>query len=49
VLAARAVWSVSRKLNVDMPICEQIYLILYENKAPQTAVEALMGRDLRQE
>ena len=49
VLAARAVWHVSRKLNVDMPICEQIYLILYENKAPQTAVEALMGRDLRQE
>lgn len=49
VLAAKAVWSVSRKLNVDMPICEQIYLILYENKAPQTAVEALMGRELRQE
>lgn len=49
VLAARAVWGVSRKLNVDMPICEQIYLILYENKAPQTAVEALMGRELRQE
>ena len=49
VLAARAVWHVSRKLNVDMPICEQIYLILYENKAPQTAVEALMGRELRQE
>jgi glycerol-3-phosphate dehydrogenase (NAD(P)+) len=49
VLAARAVWGVSRKLNVDMPICEQIYLILYENKAPQTAVEALMGRELRPE
>ncbi len=49
VLAAKAVWSVSRKLNVDMPICEQIYLILYENKAPQAAVEALMGRELRQE
>ena len=49
VLAARAVWCVSRKLNVDMPICEQIYLILYDNKAPQTAVEALMGRELRQE
>jgi glycerol-3-phosphate dehydrogenase (NAD(P)+) len=49
VLAAKAVWGVSRKLSVDMPICEQIYLILYENKAPQTAVEALMGRELRQE
>ena len=49
VLAARAVWNVSRKLNVDMPICEQIYLILYEDKPPQAAVEALMGRELRRE
>jgi glycerol-3-phosphate dehydrogenase (NAD(P)+) len=49
VLAAKAVWSVSRALNVDMPICEQIYLILYENKPPQAAVEALMGRELRPE
>jgi glycerol-3-phosphate dehydrogenase (NAD(P)+) len=49
VMAARAVWNVSRKLNVDMPICEQIYLILYEGIPAQAAVEALMGRELRPE
>jgi len=49
VLAAKAVWTVSRSLGVDMPICEQIYLILYENKSAVSAVQALMGRELRPE
>lgn len=49
VFAARAVHEVARGLGVDMPICEQIYSILYEGVAPGDAVAALMSRGLRPE
>jgi glycerol-3-phosphate dehydrogenase len=34
---------------VDMPICREIYRIVYENKPVRAAVQALMGRELRSE
>jgi glycerol-3-phosphate dehydrogenase (NAD(P)+) len=46
VLAAKAVREVSIKLEVDMPICDEIYRILYEGVPPDEAVRALMGRAL---
>jgi glycerol-3-phosphate dehydrogenase (NAD(P)+) len=46
---ALAVWEVSRRLGVDMPICEQVHGILYEGVAPQEAVMALMNRALKPE
>ena len=49
VYAAEAVHVLARKLGVEMPICEQIYRILYEDQAAKTAVEALMGRSLKHE
>ena len=49
VLAARAVKEVADKLGIDMPICQQVYGILYEGTAPREAVEALMGRKLKSE
>ncbi|MDP9010659.1 MAG: NAD(P)-dependent glycerol-3-phosphate dehydrogenase [Pseudomonadota bacterium] len=49
VLAARAVYDVARRLQVDMPICREIYGIMYENKPVVSAVQALMGRDVRSE
>jgi glycerol-3-phosphate dehydrogenase (NAD(P)+) len=49
VFAAEAVHVLAQRLGVEMPICEQIYRILYENQAARTAVEALMGRSLKQE
>jgi glycerol-3-phosphate dehydrogenase (NAD(P)+) len=49
VLAAKAVKEVADQLNVDMPICLQIYRILYEGVAPREAVGALMGRALKPE
>ena len=49
VLAAKAVKEVADKLEVDMPICLQIYRILYEGVAPREAVGALMGRALKPE
>ncbi|HET6628535.1 MAG TPA: NAD(P)H-dependent glycerol-3-phosphate dehydrogenase [Woeseiaceae bacterium] len=49
VRAAKAVHQVSTRLGVEMPICEQVYRILYEGVAPRDAVEALMNRELKAE
>jgi len=49
VPAARAVYDVSQRLQVDMPICREIYGIMYENKPVRAAVQALMGREVRSE
>ncbi len=49
VLAARAVHEVAGKLGIEMPICHQVYRILYESASPREAVEALMSRELKSE
>ena len=49
VRAAKAVHEVSTRLGVEMPICEQVYRILYEGVAPRDAVGALMNRELKAE
>ncbi len=49
VLAAKAVKQVADQMSVEMPICQQIYRILYEGLAPREAVVALMGRALKPE
>ncbi len=49
VLAAKAVRAVAERLHVEMPICQQIYRVLYEGAPPREAVAALMGRTLKPE
>lgn len=49
VLAAKAVHRVARDLGVEMPICEALYRILYEDLSPREAVSALMSRSLKSE
>jgi glycerol-3-phosphate dehydrogenase (NAD(P)+) len=49
IMAAEAVHEVAAKLGIEMPICHQIYRILYEGAAPLEAVGALMGRQLTSE
>ena len=49
VLAAKAVKEVAEKMGVEMPICLEIYRILYENVSPKEAVTALMSRALKPE
>ncbi|WP_123290933.1 NAD(P)H-dependent glycerol-3-phosphate dehydrogenase [Desulfosoma caldarium] len=44
-----SVYELAKKLHVDMPICEQMYQILHENKNPRQAVWDLMERDLKSE
>jgi len=47
--AAGAVRSVASRLNLEMPICEQVYRVLEEGLPPQDAVMALMARALKPE
>ena len=49
VLAAKAVREVAGDLGVEMPICEEIYRILYKGVQPLEAFAALMGRELTSE
>jgi glycerol-3-phosphate dehydrogenase (NAD(P)+) len=49
VLAAKAVREVAQKMNVEMPICEEVYRILYEAVPPKDAVTALMSRAITAE
>jgi len=49
VPAAKAVHEVADRLEVEMPICQQIYRILYEGVPPRAAVDTLMGRALKAE
>jgi glycerol-3-phosphate dehydrogenase (NAD(P)+) len=46
---AEAVYQLSQKMQVEMPITEQVYLILYADKAPAVALATLMGRKLKSE
>ncbi|MBT4035835.1 MAG: NAD(P)-dependent glycerol-3-phosphate dehydrogenase [Candidatus Marinimicrobia bacterium] len=46
---ARSVHQLIAKTGVEMPISEQIFQVLFEEKDPATAVEELMGRAPRRE
>jgi glycerol-3-phosphate dehydrogenase (NAD(P)+) len=49
VPAAEAVHLLAQRLEVEMPITECIYRILYEGLSPRAAVETLMSRELKSE
>jgi len=49
VKTAKAAYHLSKKLNVEMPITEETYKILYEDKDPREAVISLMKRELKSE
>lgn len=49
VKTARSVHFLAERMQVDMPICEQVYQVLYEDKNPRDAVRELMDRDLKHE
>ena len=49
VKAAEAVREVAESRGIEMPICEQVYQILYEGASPREAVEKLMARRLKSE
>ncbi|HTP04431.1 MAG TPA: NAD(P)H-dependent glycerol-3-phosphate dehydrogenase [Nitrospirota bacterium] len=49
VKTASAARYLARKYNVDMPIVDEVYQLLYEGKEPKQAVKDLMNRELKDE
>lgn len=49
ITATEVAYKVSRELNIDMPITEAIYSVLYENANPKEAVLELMTRSKKHE
>jgi glycerol-3-phosphate dehydrogenase (NAD(P)+) len=44
-----AIYKLSKKLQLELPITETVYKVLYENLSPQRAVELLTNRQPREE
>lgn len=49
VQTARLVYALANQLEVEMPIVEQVYKVLYENLSPREAVHNLLSRDYKAE
>ena len=49
VATAESAYGLAKKFNVDMPIVEQVYKVIYEDKDPLQAVRNLMERSLKTE
>jgi glycerol-3-phosphate dehydrogenase (NAD(P)+) len=49
VRTAESVHQLAQRAGVEMPICAEVYRMLYEDKPPAQAVADLMGRELKAE
>lgn len=49
VKTADSIYNLKNKLKIEMPICESVYRVLYENSDPIKEVDRLMTRNLRSE
>jgi len=49
VKTTRSLYNLAKEKGVEMPILEQVYQILYENKDSRTAVNDLLKRELKPE
>jgi glycerol-3-phosphate dehydrogenase (NAD(P)+) len=49
VSTTRSVRELAIKMHIEMPICEQVYQVLYQKKEPRTALQELMTRELKEE
>jgi glycerol-3-phosphate dehydrogenase (NAD(P)+) len=49
VFTAKSVHECAQEIGVEMPICAEVYRVLYEGKSPRDAVSDLMVRELRSE
>jgi glycerol-3-phosphate dehydrogenase (NAD(P)+) len=49
VKTTKAVFELAKRHDVEMPITEQVYKVLYKGKSPYDAVKTLLSRNLRDE
>ena len=47
--AARAIHEVAARAAVEMPLCEMVFRVLYENLPAKDAVRTLMSRPIKAE
>ena len=45
----RSAYECARRLNVETPIVDQVYAVLYEGKSPAQGLQELLGRDQKAE
>lgn len=43
----KAVWEIAKKHQLDLPLCNGVYQVIYENKSLQDIISALMTRPLK--
>jgi len=49
VKTTRSAWNLARKVGVEMPILDQVYQVLYQDKPCRDAVRDLLARSLKEE
>ncbi|MBU3950492.1 MAG: NAD(P)-dependent glycerol-3-phosphate dehydrogenase [Proteobacteria bacterium] len=49
VKTTRSVYNLSKKLGVDLPICDEVYAVLFEDRPVAETVARLMNRSLKHE
>ena len=49
VPTAKSAFECARRLNIETPIIDQVYSVVYEGKAPAQALQELLGRDQKAE
>lgn len=49
VKTTRSVYNLSKKLGVDLPICNEVYFVLFEGLCVKETVQRLMNRSLKHE
>lgn len=47
--SAESVYQLCQKVNIELPIVEEVYRVLFENKNPKQAVMDLLSRDAHEE
>lgn len=46
---SKVIHSIAEKNNLDLPIAEEVYKIIYKNKPPELAIKTLLSRPLKEE
>lgn len=49
VKTTRSVYNLANRLGIELPICNEVYKILFENQPPEKAIPQLMTRTLKHE
>jgi glycerol-3-phosphate dehydrogenase (NAD(P)+) len=49
VKTAKVVKEFAKKFEIELPICEEVYQVLYENETPKASLNRLLSRTLKRE